>query len=239
MIITLKRSGPVDPHKHIMPRAELHFDAPLTTDIEQTFDTANRYGLSAVAFLNFTRKKDFKAIAKQGESYPKVKGIVGVKVCYQRCPESKSYYYATLLAKNEWGREEIQTILATRKKKAGRWVVDLDAICRNRHNLLVGACGNQSELFDAFARNAVEDFKSYFSRFFDFYELSLTHDEREQEVYKQIYALGDELGVPVIAAGGYPLRPTTEMVDAFAYLGRNQSVAAVITNPQIIAANCE
>ena len=60
MIITLKRPGPVDPDKHIMPRAELHFDAPLTTDIEQTFAIAERYGLSAVAFLNFNRKKDFQ-----------------------------------------------------------------------------------------------------------------------------------------------------------------------------------
>ena len=239
MIITLKRPGPVDPDKHIMPRAELHFDAPLTTDIEQTFAIAERYGLSAVAFLNFNRKKDFQAISAQAKAHPKVKGIFGVKVCYQRCPESKSYYYATLLAKNEQGLEGIKSILATRQKKGGRWVVDLDAIRHNRHNLLVGSCGNQSELYDAFLRNAVKDFKDYFSRFFDFYQLSLTTDEREQEVYKQIYALGDELGVPVVAAGGYPLRPTAEMVDAFAYLGRNQSVAAVITNPQIIAANCE
>jgi DNA polymerase III alpha subunit (gram-positive type) len=53
-------------------------------------------------------------------------------------------------------------------------------------------------LYDAIAKS---EYTEKIAAFYDYFEIYHTKDKTEKDIYKKIFELGEELGVPVIATG--------------------------------------
>ena len=167
----------------------------------------------------------------------------------------------TLLVKNQYGIKELYKVISSIKYDGVCSLIDLDVLKKNRKNLLVGSCGNMGELYDAIAKN--EDTEKT-GAFYDYFEIYPTKDKTEKDIYKKIFDLGGELGVPVIATGNCHyissadaicrdivinarnlknsdngelyVRTTKEMLEEFSYLGNYGAEKVVVVNPKILTA---
>lgn len=244
-------------------RAELHLHTKLSDDIsvigvEEIIENAERLGLNAIAFTNLNNVQDFPEIARCAKK-TNLKIIYGAQVCYKR---GHRYYYATLLVKNRNGIKDLYKIISTLTTDNQKDYVDYNTLLSNRKNLLIGSCGNKGTLYKAIKNKYSEETISFYSRFFDFYEIHPANNKSERNIYKKIYKLGKTLGIPVVAAGnchcisrqdaisreivGFShnlkisdsdklyVRTTTQMLKEFSYLGKNGAYKAVIKNPSDI-----
>lgn len=173
--------------------------------------------------------------------------------------DGKAPYGITVLVKNHSGMKELYRIISSIHSDGVCDLASLEAIKQNRKNLLIGSCGNIGELYEAVA-NGKDPEK--LTAFYDYFEIYPTDDETERKAYKEIYDLGDALGIPVAAVGNckyltrkdelcrrvirvvnghendspnFFYHSTDEMLAEFSYLGEDAAYRAVVTNTNRIA----
>lgn len=248
-----------------MERAELHLHTKLSDDVsviapEEAMEYAIAYSHTAVAFTNLNNVQDFPAIAKAyrqcGDSELKV--IYGAELRYMG-DDGKAPYGITVLVKNQSGMKELYRIISSIHSDGVCDLASLEVIEQNRKNLLIGSCGNAGELYEAVANGKAPE---KVAAFYDYFEIYPTDDEAERKVYKEIYDLGDALGIPVAAVGNckyltrkdelcrrvirvvnghendspnFFYHSTNEMLAEFSYLGEDAAYRAVVTNTNRIA----
>jgi len=250
-------------------RVELHLHTKLSDDISvieprEALDYAIAHSHHAIAFTNLNNVQDFPTIA---DAYrrcecPTLKVIYGAEFRYMN-EDGKAPYGVTILIKNQEGVKALYKIISSIHNDGVCNLADLAVLKKNRKNLLVGSCGNMGELYEAVA-NGKDPEKV--AAFYDYFEIYPTDNEKERSVYKKICALGDELGVPVVATGnchyvdkkdeicrrvirtvdGHTednrklyLHTTEEMLEEFSYLGADAAYNAVVTSPDQIAGQIE
>lgn len=245
-------------------RSELHLHTKLSDDIsvidvEEVIGNAKEFGLTTVAFTNLNNVQDFPAILNAHKKHKEssVKVIYGAELRYKN-KSGESPFGITLLVKNQEGIKDLYKIISSIHNDGICDLIDLDILKKNRKNLLIGSCGNMSELYDAI--DAGRDTEKI-DAFYDYFEIYPTEDEKERENYRKIFDLGENLGVSVVASGnchyldkedeicrrvirtvnGYSndnkrlfLHTIEEMLDEFSYLGEN-AVTAVIEAPNQIS----
>ena len=248
-----------------MERVELHLHTKLSDEVsvitpKEAMEYAIAHSHKAVAFTNLNNVQDFPAIAKAyrqcGDSELKV--IYGAELRYMG-EDGKAPYGITVLVKNQSGMKELYRIISSIHSDGVCDLASLEVIEQNRKNLLIGSCGTVGELYESVA-NGKDPEKV--AAFYDYFEMYPTDDETERKVYKEIYDLGDALGIPVAAVGNckyltrkdefcrrvirvvnghendFPnffYHSTDEMLDEFSYLGEAAAYRAVVTNTNRIA----
>lgn len=246
-------------------RAELHLHTKLSDDISvidvnEVIEKTEELGISAVAFTNFNNLQDFPKIEKLA-SKSNLKIIYGVEVAYE--DDAKHLQKLTLLCKNQDGVKALYRVISSMVGENGSGLIDLEVLKQNRKNLLVGSCGYGGELFNKFNLKKSQAEIEKLAAFYDYFEIFPVRDDCEKEINKKIVALGEELGVKVIAssnphyleekdavcrevimtAKGFALEEdrnlklfnSDEMLDEFSYLGEENAKAVVIDNPKKIA----
>lgn len=183
--------------KDYVNRAELHLHTKLSDGIsvigvKEIFEKAELYGVDTVAFTGLNSVQDFPEIM-ECEKRSDLKVIYGAQVRYRN--GDGIYNGITLLAKNQAGIKELYKVISSIKKVDGCYLIDIEVLKNNRKNLLVGSCGYEGELYDAMVYNKGESA----AQFYDYFEIYPTADEHEKEMYAKIFALGERLGVPVVA----------------------------------------
>lgn len=249
-------------------RSELHLHTKLSDDIsvisvKEIFEKAEELGLGAVAFTNLNNVQDFPEIMRCAKKYENIKVVYGAELRYMN-ESGLAPFGITLLVKNQYGIKELYKVISSIKYDGVCSLIDLDVLKKNRKNLLVGSCGNMGELYDAIAKN--EDTEKI-AAFYDYFEIYPTKDKTEKDIYKKIFDLGEELGVPVIATGNCHyissddaicrdivinarnlknsdngelyVRTTKEMLEEFSYLGNYGAEKVVVENPKILTAIIE
>ncbi len=249
-------------------RAELHLHTKLSNDISvigvnEIFEKAEEYGLSAVAFTNLNNVQDFTNIAQiDYRKKTNLKIIYGAEVFY----ESDDGTYGlklTLLAKNQAGIKELYKVISSLYDDGDCELIDLDVLKQNRKNLLVGSGGYDGDLFYQISLGKSGEALERIAAFYDYFEIFPARNEKDKEINKKIAELGEALGVLVVASNNphylekddgiccdivrvsrgcksdidnkLYLRKTEEMLNEFSYLGVETAKAVVISNPQIIA----
>ena len=244
-------------------RAELHIHTKLSDDIsvigvKEIFEKAEELGLDTVAFTNFDNVQDFPEIMRYAKKYEGIKVVYGAELRYMN-ENGVAPFGITVLAKNQDGIKELYKVLSSIKDDGVCNLIDLDILKKNRKNLLVGSCGNMGALYDAIAKS---EYTEKIAAFYDYFEIYPTKDKTEKDIYKKIFDLGEELGVPVIATGNCHylssddaicrevvitarnlrnkdngelyVRSTKQMLEEFSYLGNYGAEKVVLKNPQII-----
>ncbi len=249
-------------------RAELNLHTKLSDDIsvigvEEVFDKAEELGLSAIAFTNLNNVQDFPEIMRCAKKYENIKVVYGAELRYMN-ESGLAPFGITLLVKNQYGIKELYKVISSIKYDGVCSLIDLDVLKKNRKNLLIGSCGNMGELYDAIAKS---EYTEKIAAFYDYFEIYPTKDKTEKDIYKKIFDLGEELGVPVIATGNchyissddaicrevvitarnlqnrdngkFFVRTTKEMLEEFSYLGNYGAEKVVVENPKILTAIIE
>lgn len=247
-----------------MERVELHMHTKLSDDISvidpiEALQCAIEHSHKAIAFTNLNNVQDFPAVfdahKKLGRSDIKV--IYGAELRYEK--EHGNSYGITVLSKNSLGIKELYKIISSICDNGNCDLADLDVIIKNRQNLLIGSCGNNGELYEKIASG--QNLKEI-AEFYDYFEIYPAADKNERTIYKKIYELGAELGIPVVATGNCHYlnqkdeicrrivqvvngrnyenkklfyHTTEEMLAEFSYLGEDAAYQAVIANPNKIA----
>ena len=183
--------------KENLQRAELHLHTKLSDGIsvisvKDVFEKAQLYGIDTIAFTNLNSVQDFPEIMEY-EMRCDIKVIYGAQVHYYN--NDTIHNGVTLLARNQAGIKELYKVISSIKNVDGYDLVDVEVLKNNRKNLLVGSCGYEGELYDAMGDNEGE----FVAGFYDYFEIYPTADKHEKEVYAKIYALGEKLGIPVVA----------------------------------------
>ena len=250
-------------------RAELNLHTKLSDDVsviepKEALDYAIAHSHTAIAFTNLNNVQDFPAVADAYKKcgYPDLKVIYGAELRYMN-EDGKAPYGVTILVKNQEGVKALYKIISSIRNDGVCDLADLTVLKKNRKNLLIGSCGNMGELYEAIASGKeVEKAVACY----DYFEIYPTDDEKERSIYKKICALGDELGVPVVAVGNCHYidkedeicrrvirranghaddnrklywHTTEEMLEEFSYLGTDAAYHAVVTYPHQIADQIE
>ena len=238
-----------------MNRAELHLHTKLSDSVsvigaDEIIANAEQFGISALAFTSLNSVQDFYEIAKHTNETD-IKIIYGAEVV---CQKGK----ITLLAKNDDGIKALYRVISSTENG----VIDLSVLKENKDNLLVGSAGNEGELFHTVNTAGAERLEDL-AGFYDYFEIYPSNDEKDRITNKKIYALGEELGVPVVAVSnahylykndavcrdvaralrGLPeegkdtlfLRTTEELISEFSYLGKNAAEDVAVKYPNFIA----
>lgn len=245
-------------------RTELHMHTKLSDDVSviepsEALDFAIKSKIEAIAFTNLNNVQDFPTIlnADKKQKGTNIKVIYGAELRYMN-ENGVAPFGITVLVKNQDGIKDLYKIISSLHNDGVCDLIDLDVLKKNRKNLLVGSCGNMSELYDAVA---VGGDTEKIAAFYDYFEIYPTEDEKERENYKKIVALGEWLGVPVVASGNCHyisekdeicrrvirsvnghnddnkrlfLHTTEEMLEEFSYLGES-AITAVIEAPNQIS----
>ena len=182
-------------------RIEMHLHTKMSDDISvisvgEVFGKADMLGLKAVAFTNMDNVQDFPEIMRYADKNDHLKVIYGAELKYKR-DAAAPIYKLTLLAKNQVGIKELYKVISSISETDGVKLIDLQALKENRKNLLVGSCGAAGELYDLINEEKSAD---NIAAFYDYFELFPSKNNKEDQINKQIFSLGEELGVPVVAA---------------------------------------
>ena len=244
-------------------RNELHLHTKLSDDtsvigVREIFEKTQKLGLKSIAFTNLNNVQDFPEVMRCAKKYENIKVIYGAEVKYKSNADSP-VYHLTLLAKNQAGIKELYKVISSIYESDGVNIIDLQVLKENRKNLLVGSCGSKGELFDLIKQDKVP---YAVTAFYDYFEIFPNKDVLECETNKNIFYLGEELDVPVVAVSNghciektdkvcldivslvqgkeaiptdeYYIRTTKEMIDEFSYLGNYGAEKIVLENPQIL-----
>lgn len=244
-------------------RAELHLHTKLSDEIStigvnEIFSKATELGIIAVAFTNLNNVQDFPKIARFQEKHSELKVIYGAEVCYKW---QNTYCRATLLVKNQEGIKDLYKIISTLENDGIKDIVNYDILSDNRHNLLVGSCGNKGMLYKVYSEDYSDAIKEETGLFYDYFEIFPTDSIAEKEVYKKIIYQAEKQGTIVVAANDAhyinmedllcvdilekelgkedcPKRRllfAEEMVKKFDYLGEATAEEIVFKTPKMIA----
>ena len=191
-------------------------------------------------------------------------------------------YHVIILAKNELGRIHLYKLISESHLNyfARRPRIPKSLLMENREGLIIGSACEAGELFRAVRDHKESDEIARLASFYDYFEIQpignnkymiadqkipdVNNDEDLRDLNRQIVALGEEYGKPVVAtcdvhflepedeiyrrvimnAKGFDdaddqpplfLRTTEEMLAEFAYLGEKKAREVVITNTNLIA----
>ncbi len=191
--------------------------------------------------------------------------------------------HAILLAYTQKGMENLNRLVSESHLKYFRRIphVPRNVLQQYREGLIVGSACEAGELFQAVLRDVPEDELSKIARFYDYLEIQpvgnnafMVREERVEgeealrNLNRKIVALGDKLGIPVVATGDVhflepqdaifrailqagldykdcdqqpPLyfKTTQEMLEEFSYLGEAKCREVVLDNPRKIADKVE
>ncbi len=192
-------------------------------------------------------------------------------------------YHAILLASTQTGMENLNRIVSEGHLKhfRRRPHVPRNVLQKYREGLIVGSACEAGELFQAVFKEAPEEELRKMARFYDYLEIQpvgnnafmvreemVPDEEALRSINRRIVALGDKLGLPVVATGDVhflepqdaifrailqagmdykdcdlqpPLyfKTTQEMLEEFSYLGKEKCHEVVIANPRKIADKVE
>lgn len=267
-------------------RVELHLHTKMsgldgTIDVEDVVKLASSLGHSALAVTDHGVIQAFPDAYSAGKKYG-IKILYGVEGYLINDENEKTRpFHIILIAKNQTGLKNLYRLISDshmhyfyRRPRIPRKVLQ-----KYREGLIVGSACEAGELYQAVLRKdprakEIADFYDFLeiqplgnNEFLIGTELVKTWDDLIG-INKQIIALGEELGKPVVATGDvHFLRPedgfirtillagqgfedaerqaplyfrtTTEMLEEFSYLGEEKAHEVVIKNPQLIADKCE
>ncbi|NLJ75546.1 MAG: PolC-type DNA polymerase III [Firmicutes bacterium] len=267
-------------------RVELHLHTKMsgldgTIDVEDVVKLASSLGHSALAVTDHGVIQAFPDAYSAGKKYG-IKILYGVEGYLINDENEKTRpFHIILIAKNQTGLKNLYRLISDshmhyfyRRPRIPRKVLQ-----KYREGLIVGSACEAGELYQAVLRK--DPRAKEIANFYDFLEIQplgnnefLIGTELVKTwddligINKQIIALGEELGKPVVATGDvHFLRPedgfirtillagqgfedaerqaplyfrtTTEMLEEFSYLGEEKAHEVVIKNPQLIADKCE
>ena len=183
-----------------------------------------------------------------------------------------------ILAKTQAGMKNLYRIVSYAHLDHFHYnpIIPFSLLSLYREGLILGSACEAGELYQAILNQAEEERIEYLARTYDFLEIqprcnnaflvreNRATDERLLEINREIVALGDSLGIPVVATGdvhflnpedaiyreviltknGFedaalqaPLyyKTTMEMLEEFAYLGEEAALRVVVEEPNRIA----
>ncbi|WP_251549148.1 PolC-type DNA polymerase III [Neobacillus muris] len=244
-------------------------------DIELTQHHRAIYDAEATGYLLMKMLKD--ASEKGIEYHDQFNEHMGQGNAYQRARP----FHCTLLAQTEAGLKNLFKIISIAHLEYFYRVprIPRSVLQKYREGILVGSACDKGEVFEGMMQKSPEEVEEA-ARFYDYLEvmpkevyaplleMELVRDEKALEtIISNIVALGDKLGVPVVATGNVhylnendkiyrkilissqgganPLnrhelpdvhfRTTNEMLDAFAFLGKDKAKEIVVENTNKIA----
>ena len=271
-------------------RVELHLHTKMSamdgiTEVAAVVQQAARLGHGAIAITDHGVVQAFPAAAEAGQKY-------GVKIIYglegylfdqdNQPPDRQPTYHIILLVKNQEGLANLYRLVSRahldyfyRKPRLPRHLLQ-----EHRAGLLLGTACEAGELIRGYLAGADAARLEEIAAFYDFLEIQplanndflirrgeVADRQALMDMNRQIVALGEKLGKPVVATGdvhflnpedaiyrqvllagqGYadevqaPLyyRTTAEMLAEFDYLDAETARRVVITNPRRIADQVE
>ncbi|APC08184.1 PolC-type DNA polymerase III [Neomoorella thermoacetica] len=271
-------------------RVELHLHTKMSamdgvTEVAAVVQQAARWGHGAVAITDHGVVQAFPAAAEAGRKY-------GVKIIYgvegylfdqdNQPPDHQRTYHIIILVKNKQGLANLYRLISRahldffyRKPRLPRHLIQ-----EYREGLLLGTACEAGELIRGYLAGADQTRLEEIASFYDFLEIQplanndflirqgqVADRQALMDMNRQIIALGQKLGKPVVATGdvhflnpedaiyrqillagqGYadevqaPLyyRTTEEMLAEFDYLDGETAHQVVITNPRLIAEQVE
>ena len=259
-------------------------------------NTAARWEHPAVAITDHGVVQSFPEAAATAAKFNKcaaAEGRQGIKVIYgvegylmedDQIENPKAHlYHVIILAANKIGLKNLYRLISDshilRYKKRPR--IARQDLQRCREGLIIGSACEAGELFHSMVNGANDDKLRDIAGFYDYLEIQpvannafllrrglASNYEHLQLFNKKIVAIGEELGIPVVATtdahflnpedeiyrkiiltvkgmedGSQPLplyfRTTQEMLEEFSYLGTDKAEEVVIKNSNIIADKIE
>lgn len=268
-------------------RVELHLHTQMsaldaTLRLDDLFATLKGWGHQAVAITDHGVIQAYPEAYALGKKY-------GIKVLYglegylvNQGQDRGKAYHIILLAKNQRGLQDLYRLVSLSHLEHFYRVprIPRELLQAYRENLLVGSACEAGELIQAYLQGIRGERLAEIARFYDYIEIQpwannafLIREGRISregllDMNRELYALGKQLGLPVVATGdvhflepedallrrilltaqGFDdaehqpplyLRTTEEMLAEFSYLGEGAAREVVVENPQRIASLIE
>lgn len=254
-------------------RAELHIHTKMSESVSvietyESYEAADAFGIGTIAVTDLNSVQSFPSVMKQRWD-DNIKVLYGAELCH-RSSTGTMPFHLTLLAKNQKGIKALYTVLSAIQKEDGCSFVDWNVIMEQRTHLLCGSAGSDGDLYAAIRDGLCRERIEKIARQYDYLEIyPAPHKDAADETQRintEIWRLGKEMGIPVVAAGNchymhqsdaicrkvvqtvrgqqtgdtqYYLHTTEEMLEEFSYLGNDAAYEAVVENTNRIADSIE
>ena len=223
---------------------------------------ADDAGYKAIAITDLGNIQAFPEAYEEARNR-KIKIIYGIEIFYQ--PENANeVFHTTLLVKNDMGLKNLYRLISISFKTGNRIIRETPVIFQKlledcREGLFLGSACETGELQTAIRNNISDEQLVEIAKFYDYLEIQSHNPE---VVNHKIVALGEKLGILVVATGDVHflnqddeilrciilsefrsekemeshsklyLKSTKQMLDEFKYLGDNKAEEVVIDNPK-------